>query len=224
MTPLIVDGSKRAKSGLAGLPYLQTVFIEYPPGPIRLIGWHLLHRLPLFCLVSDQDRTGRSFVTSPPGSARVSSSSFDVTSVLSHRNVLSGLHERTRASPWMRRARAGRRPHRPKGNPALRRGSFRRQAHEHDHDQGRHDDLLQGLGHRPGRHPLARLAAELRHVGRPDAVPGTARLPGRGPRSSRPRIPGPPVKTRSTAGTAGRAMRPQRGRYASRSSRTTRRR
>ena len=35
----------------------------------------------------------------------------------------------------------------------------RSQDHEHDHHQGRHRDLLQGLGQRPGRHVLARLAA-----------------------------------------------------------------
>src|SRR4051812_3470826 len=33
-------------------------------------------------------------------------------------------------------------------------------AHEHNHDERRHDDLLQGLGQGTGRHALARLAAE----------------------------------------------------------------
>ena len=56
----------------------------------------------------------------------------------------------------------------------------------HDHHQGRHRDLLQGLGQRPGRHVLARLAAELRRVGRPDAVPRAERLPRRRARPARP--------------------------------------
>src|SRR6185503_8421933 len=59
-------------------------------------------------------------------------------------------------------------------------------AHEHDYDERRYDDLLQGLGQGPGRDPLARMALELGHVGRPDAVPRPARLPSRGPRSSWP--------------------------------------
>jgi RNA polymerase sigma-70 factor (ECF subfamily) len=43
---------------------------------------------------------------------------------------------------------------------ALRARPFRRHAHEHAHDERRHDDLLQGLGHGPRRHALARMAAE----------------------------------------------------------------
>ena len=46
--------------------------------------------------------------------------------------------------------------------------------------------LLQRLGQRAGRHPLARMAPELRHVGRSDAVPRAVRLPGRGTRSAWP--------------------------------------
>ena len=38
--------------------------------------------------------------------------------------------------------------------------------HEHDHDQGRHGDLLQGLGQRPARGLLARLALVVRRLGR----------------------------------------------------------
>src|SRR5690349_12005936 len=49
--------------------------------------------------------------------------------------------------------------------------------HEHDHHQRRHGNLLQGLGAGPRRHVLARLAAELGRMGRPDAVPGAERLP-----------------------------------------------
>ena len=63
---------------------------------------------------------------------------------------------------------------------------LRRHAHEHDHGEGRHDDLLQGLGHGSGRHLLARLAVELGCLGRPDAVPRAARLPRRRPRSPWP--------------------------------------
>ncbi len=48
---------------------------------------------------------------------------------------------------------------------------------EHGHDQGRHADLLQGLGQGPGRYVLARLALECRHVGRTNALPRTERLP-----------------------------------------------
>jgi hypothetical protein len=64
---------------------------------------------------------------------------------------------------------------------------FRRHDDEHDHNQGWHDDLLQRLGQGPGRHLLARMAVELRYVGRPDVVSRTARLPSRGARSSWPR-------------------------------------
>src|SRR5260370_35992569 len=49
--------------------------------------------------------------------------------------------------------------------------------HEHDHHQRRHGNLLQGLGRGPRRHVLARLAAELGRMGRPDALPGAERLP-----------------------------------------------
>ena len=49
--------------------------------------------------------------------------------------------------------------------------------YEHNHHQGRHRNLLQGLGQRPGRNVLARLAAELRRLGRPNAFPRAERLP-----------------------------------------------
>ena len=42
--------------------------------------------------------------------------------------------------------------------------------HEHDHHQRRHDDLLQGLGHRPADRLLPRLAAQRRRLGCADAV------------------------------------------------------
>ena len=57
---------------------------------------------------------------------------------------------------------------------------------EHDHHQGRHRNLLQGLGQRPGRHVLARLAAELRRVGWPNAFPRAERLPRGRARPPRP--------------------------------------
>ena len=60
--------------------------------------------------------------------------------------------------------------------------AFQETAHEHNHSERWHDDLLQGLGQGPGRHVLARMAPELRYVGRPDDVPRTARLPSRGTR------------------------------------------
>ncbi|MFG3714779.1 alpha/beta fold hydrolase [Micromonospora sp. NPDC047730] len=44
------------------------------------------------------------------------------------------------------------------------------QRHELHHRQGRHRDLLQGLGCRPRCHFLPRLAAECGRVGRPDAL------------------------------------------------------
>ena len=59
-----------------------------------------------------------------------------------------------------------------------------RRTHEHHHNERRHDDLLQGLGQRPGRHALARMAVERRYVGRPDDVSRTERLPSRGTRPS----------------------------------------
>ena len=46
-------------------------------------------------------------------------------------------------------------------------------------------DLLQGLGQRPGRDLLARLATELGRLGRPDAVPGATRLSLRSDRPTR---------------------------------------
>src|SRR6185503_5085655 len=62
----------------------------------------------------------------------------------------------------------------------------RRRSHEHHHREGWHDDLLQGLGHRPGRHVLARLATELRRLGRPDVVPRAERVPRGRARPARP--------------------------------------
>ncbi len=47
---------------------------------------------------------------------------------------------------------------------------------EHDHHERRHRDLLQRLGHRPGRHLFAWVAAQYRCVGWPNAVPRAARL------------------------------------------------
>src|SRR6267142_935051 len=52
----------------------------------------------------------------------------------------------------------------------------RRALHEHDYYEGWHADLLQGLGEGPGRDVLARLAFELRHVGRTNAFPRAERL------------------------------------------------
>src|SRR5688500_1281293 len=49
---------------------------------------------------------------------------------------------------------------RPASSPRFAGRSSRRYAHEHDHSQGWHDDLLQGLGHGSGRDPLARMAVE----------------------------------------------------------------
>ena len=49
--------------------------------------------------------------------------------------------------------------------------------YEHDHDQGRHPDLLQGLGHRTARCLQPRLATLLRCIRRPDVLSGLARLP-----------------------------------------------
>jgi len=63
----------------------------------------------------------------------------------------------------------------------------RRQGHEHDHNERRHDYLLLGLGQGPGHHLLRRMAPELQHVGRTDAVPRRAGIPRRGTRSSWPR-------------------------------------
>ena len=58
------------------------------------------------------------------------------------------------------------------------------------HDEGRHDDLLQGLGHGPARGLQSWMAAEFRCVGGPDAVPRLAWVP-----LHRARSPGPwPVK------------------------------
>jgi hypothetical protein len=57
---------------------------------------------------------------------------------------------------------------------------------EHDHDTRRDRDLLQGLGQRPRRHVLARVAVERRCMGRPAAVPRPARLPRRRARPPRP--------------------------------------
>src|SRR5262245_18501049 len=65
-------------------------------------------------------------------------------------------------------------------------GITRENPHEHYHCERWHDDLLQRLGQGPSRNPVARLAVELRHVGRPDAVSRRARLPSRGARSSWP--------------------------------------
>src|SRR5690606_37123607 len=48
--------------------------------------------------------------------------------------------------------------------------------HADNHHQGWTRDLLQGLGSRPGRDPIAWLAAEFRRLGRPDAVPRGARF------------------------------------------------
>src|SRR6266850_5719143 len=52
----------------------------------------------------------------------------------------------------------------------------RRTLHEHDYYEGWHADLLQGLGEGPGRDVLPRLASELRHVGRTNALPRAERL------------------------------------------------
>jgi uncharacterized protein YbjT (DUF2867 family) len=62
---------------------------------------------------------------------------------------------------------------------------------EHHRHHGRYGDLLQGLGQRPGRDLLARLATELGRLGRPDSVPGATRLSLRSdrPTSSRPLKP-----------------------------------
>src|SRR5262249_42716708 len=51
--------------------------------------------------------------------------------------------------------------------------SLRRKSHEHDSSQGWYDDLLQRLGQRSDRNLLARLAAKLRCMGRPNVVPLT---------------------------------------------------
>ena len=55
---------------------------------------------------------------------------------------------------------------RPRTSPIPRRGDD----DEHDHDQGRHADLLQGLGQRAAHRVPARLAAVGRRLGRADAV------------------------------------------------------
>ena len=57
---------------------------------------------------------------------------------------------------------------------------------KHCHHKGWHRNLLQGLGQRPCRNVLPRLAAVLRRLGRPDAFPRAERLPRRRARSSRP--------------------------------------
>src|SRR6185369_413059 len=62
----------------------------------------------------------------------------------------------------------------------------RRAPDEHDNDEGRDADLLQGLGQRPGRDVLARLAAELGRLGWPNALPRAEGLPRRRARPSRP--------------------------------------
>jgi catechol 2,3-dioxygenase-like lactoylglutathione lyase family enzyme len=46
-----------------------------------------------------------------------------------------------------------------------------------DHDQRRHADLLQGLGHGAARRLQPRLAAQRRRLGKPDGLPGLQRLP-----------------------------------------------
>ena len=63
---------------------------------------------------------------------------------------------------------------------------------EHHHDEGRHRDLLQGLGHGPAGGLQPRLAAERRRLGRADALP-------------RPRATAPSPTT--AAAMAGRASR-----------------
>ena len=87
-------------------------------------------------------------------------------------------------------------------------GRARRHAHEHNHCEGRHDDLLQGLGHGSGRHLLARMAVELRCLGWPDVVSRAARLQSRRSRSSRSW----PVQPGDVRERHGRIRRRSRGR------------
>src|SRR5262245_23659726 len=62
----------------------------------------------------------------------------------------------------------------------------RRLSHAHDHDAGRHADLLQGLGQWTARRLQPRLAAERGCLGRPDVLSGLAWLPLYRPRPPRP--------------------------------------
>ena len=59
--------------------------------------------------------------------------------------------------------------------------------HEHDHNQGRRRDLLQGLGQGPAHRVQPRLAAVGRRLGRADAVLPQSRLSRHRARPPRPR-------------------------------------
>ena len=59
--------------------------------------------------------------------------------------------------------------------------STRKTSNGHDHDEGRNQDFLQGLGHRAADPVLARMAAVGGCLGRPDAVLRPAGLPRRRP-------------------------------------------
>ena len=86
----------------------------------------------------------------------------------------------------------------------------------HDHHQGRHRDLLQGLGQRPAGRLQPRLAAERRRLGRPDVPRRRQRLPRHRARPPRPRPLRPavgrqrPGHLRRRPGRADRGARPAR--------------
>ena len=82
------------------------------------------------------------------------------------------------------------------------------------HDEGRHADLLQGLGHGPARGLQSWMAPEFRCVGGPDVVPRLAWLPLHRARSPGPR-PVEPAMDRQRHGHLRR--RPGRARPGTRS-------
>ena len=79
------------------------------------------------------------------------------------------------------------------------------------HDEGRHADLLQGLGHGPARRLQPWMALEFRCVGGPDVVPRVAWLPLRRARSPRTRPVEPAVDRQRHGHLRGRPGRARPG-------------